>query len=88
MLKFFLIVHKLVDTIFLFLLGPSFVKEMRNVSIAVGRDATIDCHVSNAEDYKVMKFFKYTVPLYYTLIMNCPKSESFCILFILYEIYI
>ena len=26
---------------------------MRNVSVAVGRDATIDCHVSNAEDYKV-----------------------------------
>ena len=28
---------------------------MRNVSVAVGRDATIDCHVSNAEDYKVTK---------------------------------
>ena len=38
------------------ILGPSFVKEMRNVSIAVGRDATIDCHVSNAEDYKVITF--------------------------------
>ena len=38
------------------ILGPSFVKEMRNVSIAVGRDATIDCHVSNAEDYKVIIF--------------------------------
>ena len=39
------------------ILGPSFVKEMRNVSIAVGRDATIDCHVSNAEDYKVTMFY-------------------------------
>ena len=41
--------------IFPVFIGPSFVKEMRNVSIAVGRDATIDCHVSNAEDYKVIR---------------------------------
>ena len=42
------------NVLFIFLFtGPSFVKEMRNVSVAVGRDATIDCHVSNAEDYKV-----------------------------------
>ena len=33
--------------------GPRFVKEMRNVSIAVGREASIDCHVSDADDYKV-----------------------------------
>ena len=26
---------------------------MRNVSIAVGREASIDCHVSDADDYKV-----------------------------------
>ena len=87
MLKCFQIVHKLFYTIFLFLLGPSFVKEMRNVSIAVGRDATIDCHVSNAEDYKVMQFFNIQFS-HNTLVMNCSKSESFCILFILYEIYI
>ena len=31
-------------------------KELRNVSVAFGRDATIDCEVSNAENYKVIEF--------------------------------
>ena len=41
---------------------------MRNVSIAVGREASIDCHVSDADDYKVsfvnaMKILeKYRMP--------------------------
>ena len=62
--------------------GPSFVKEMRNVSVAVGRDATIDCHVSNAEDYKVT----------YTLIITKLKLsiDNFSFLYlrniILYQI--
>jgi hypothetical protein len=36
-----------------FISGPSFVKEMKNVTVAVGWEASIDCHVSDAEDYKV-----------------------------------
>ena len=35
---------------------PNFVKELRNVSVAFGRDATIDCEVSNAGNYKVIEF--------------------------------
>ena len=41
---------------------PNFVKELRNVSVAFGRDATIDCEVSNAENYKVIEFL-FSLPL-------------------------
>ena len=47
------------NTKFLFafiITGPNFVKELRSVSVAFGRNATIDCYVSNAENYKVIKF--------------------------------
>ena len=33
---------------------PEFVDELRNVTVAVGRDATMACMVKNLKDYKVI----------------------------------
>ena len=32
---------------------PSFVGQVQNVTVAVGRDADLDCSVRNVRDYKV-----------------------------------
>ena len=47
---------------------------MKNVSVAVGREASIDCHVSDAEDYKVK--FRLNFEIIYLLDIMCALTFS------------
>ena len=48
--------------------APSFVGEMLNMTVPVGRDVDLDCQVKNAEGYKVSG--QATMPLIFELLRD------------------